>query len=164
LNLFDDELVVPPEAIVTAAGAPYMVYSAFQRQWLEQPRRPLAPVPHRLDTRLLQSVPLARVRRFREAPDVPVSIPMGERAAARHLAAFARSAARDDAERRDKPAADGTSRLSAAVHFGCVSARQVLDTIADPTLAAQIAWRDFLHHLLHHFPGGRRRVLPWEVR
>jgi deoxyribodipyrimidine photo-lyase len=152
LNLFDDELLVPPEAIATAAGAPYTVYSAFQRRWLEAPRRCLAPVPHRLDTPSLQSVPLARVRRFRDAPDVPVSIPMGERAAARHLAAFARGAARDYAERRDTPAANGTSRLSAAVHFGCVSARQVLDAIANPTLAAQIAWRDFFHHLLHHFP------------
>ena len=62
-------------------------------------------------------------------------------------------------ELRNFPALRGTSRLSAALHFGQVSPRMLWDQAIDlknyssvePYLR-QLAWRDFANNLLFHFP------------
>lgn len=67
---------------------------------------------------------------------------------------------------RDRPDRDGTSRLSPYLHFGCVGARQVWHAVRSRAGAdsapgtargaeaflRQLAWREFAHHLLFHFP------------
>jgi deoxyribodipyrimidine photo-lyase len=67
---------------------------------------------------------------------------------------------------RDRPDRDGTSRLSPYLHLGCVGARQAWHAVrsragADSTpgtargaeaFLRQLAWREFAHHLLFHFP------------
>ena len=64
---------------------------------------------------------------------------------------------------RDRPAVDGTSRLSPHLHFGEISPRQAWHAIrlskvsdlsgdrAEPFLR-QLYWRDFSWYLLYHFP------------
>ena len=68
--------------------------------------------------------------------------------------------------RRDYPAVSVSSRLSAHLHFGEISALQAWNTLsnraatssAQGTIAAteswlrELAWREFSHHLLYHFP------------
>jgi len=84
---------------------------------------------------------------------------------------------------RDMPAYSGTSRLSAHLHFGEISALQIWDRLS--SLAAtttsrgylpateswlrQLAWREFSHHLLYHFPSmpmesmdRRFNAFPWK--
>jgi deoxyribodipyrimidine photo-lyase len=84
---------------------------------------------------------------------------------------------------RDMPAYSGTSRLSAHLHFGEISALQIWDRLS--SLAAtttsrgylpateswlrQLAWREFSHHLLYHFPSTplesmdrRFNAFPWK--
>jgi deoxyribodipyrimidine photo-lyase len=69
------------------------------------------------------------------------------------------------AESRDLPARHGTSRLSAHLHFGEISPRQIhfeLHRRAQGTDARhrpdiepflrQLGWREFAHHLLFHYP------------
>jgi deoxyribodipyrimidine photo-lyase len=69
------------------------------------------------------------------------------------------------AQSRDQPARHGTSRLSAHLHFGEISPRQIhfeLDRRAQGVDAAcrpdiepflrQLGWREFAHHLLFHYP------------
>ena len=89
----------------------------------------------------------------------------------------------DYPDRRDMPAWSGTSRLSAHLHFGEISALQIWDrlsSLATTTtscgyLAAteswlrQLAWREFSHHLLYHFPSTplesmdrRFNAFPWK--
>ena len=72
----------------------------------------------------------------------------------------------DYMDARDRPDIFGTSRLSPHLHFGEISPRQVRHFIEDhlhhheePGLVAaaeswlrQLAWREFGHHLLWHFP------------
>lgn len=69
------------------------------------------------------------------------------------------------AQARDLPARCGTSRLSAHLHFGEISPRQIhfeLDRLAqrvdakrrpdiEPYLR-QLGWREFAYHLMFHFP------------
>jgi deoxyribodipyrimidine photo-lyase len=85
----------------------------------------------------------------------------GEAGAQAALAAFLRTALRDYANARDLPAQRGTSALSAHLHFGEVSARQVADAVLaiDPrpegigaAYLRELGWRDFSWQLLHHFP------------
>jgi len=84
--------------------------------------------------------------------------------------------------RRDLPAVAGTSRLSAHLHFGEISALQAWHTLSSHTAATtaqgmiaatecwlrELAWREFSHHLLYHFPDtplqsmdSRFREFPW---
>jgi deoxyribodipyrimidine photo-lyase len=88
----------------------------------------------------------------------------GEAGAAKRLADFLTDDLRGYAELRDRPDMPNTSRLSAHIHFGEISPRQVLSAVglaahAEPRLgkdaakfAAEIGWREFAHHLLYHFP------------
>ncbi|MGB3398615.1 MAG: FAD-binding domain-containing protein, partial [Candidatus Deferrimicrobiaceae bacterium] len=66
----------------------------------------------------------------------------------------------------DRPDLPGTSRLSPHLHFGEISPRQVWHavsarSVSDPSRGVergaeaflrQLGWREFAHHLLHHFP------------
>ena len=58
---------------------------------------------------------------------------------------------------RDLPAVEGTSRLSPHLHFGEIGPRQVWHEIHGRGIQAdryltELGWREFAHHLLHHFP------------
>jgi deoxyribodipyrimidine photo-lyase len=63
---------------------------------------------------------------------------------------------------RDRPDRIGTSRLSPHLHFGEIAPWRVVhaldgvrgaDTVADiDAYVRQLGWREFAHHLLHHFP------------
>ena len=60
---------------------------------------------------------------------------------------------------RDVPSKDGTSNLSAALHFGELSPRYVVNQVSEKCSQKQgepfireIIWREFSYHLLHNFP------------
>jgi deoxyribodipyrimidine photo-lyase len=80
----------------------------------------------------------------------------GERGAAERLEGFLDRAARYERD-RDTPALP-TSRLSPHLHHGELSPRQVWHAVSDAAGHAaepylrQLAWREFAHHLLYHFP------------
>ena len=82
----------------------------------------------------------------------------GEAGALRQLRLFERSKVDKYSAHRDRPDLIGTSRLSPHLHFGEISPRQVLAALtSDPSSHAesylrQLGWREFAHHLLHHFP------------
>jgi deoxyribodipyrimidine photo-lyase len=71
----------------------------------------------------------------------------------------------DYAEARDRPDVDGTSRLSAHLHFGEISphllwhaAKAKIKETKGPAakslerFLAELGWREFSYHLLYHFP------------
>ncbi|QSA96613.1 deoxyribodipyrimidine photo-lyase [Methylococcus sp. EFPC2] len=84
----------------------------------------------------------------------------GEEAALNRLASFLDSALTDYHDARDRPDLDGVSRLSPHLHFGEIGPRQIIQALsargaigagADSYLR-ELAWREFAHHLLYHFP------------
>ena len=170
LRLFGDALLVEPDAIATAGGAPFTVYTPFSRKWLVAEKRAAQPAPGRLDTPRLRSVPISRVRAWRDLPPHGAGVPRGgEAEASRLLERFAAEAAGRYAEDRSFPARVGTSRLSPHLHFGTISPRGVLAGAGGSSkFALELAWRDFFHHLLFHFPNVAQesfrpefRVFPW---
>jgi deoxyribodipyrimidine photo-lyase len=164
-RLFSDELLVAPDAIATDAGDPYTVYTPFSRKWVAAEKRgPVAP-PASLATPDLPGVPLPGVRAWRDLGPDPASPKGGAGEARALLARFFRKAAGRYAEDRDRPDRDGTSRLSPHLHFGTISARTVRAAAEDAWMAAaapgrehlrrfvlELAWREFYHHVLFHFP------------
>lgn len=75
------------------------------------------------------------------------------------LQTFAREAAANYQKTRDNPAIEGTSRLSPSLHFGQIGPREVLAAVTSyggeiksSGYLRQLIWREFGHHLLHHYP------------
>jgi deoxyribodipyrimidine photo-lyase len=104
----------------------------------------------------------------------------GEAAAQARLRSFLAASLGRYPERRDIPGAPGTSRLSPHLHFGEIGPRQVWRAVrerarrdraggtrarrarADDAAAVwlrELGWREFAHHLLHHFPHTTDRPL-----
>lgn len=169
--------IVEPAALTSANGSPYRVFTPYHRAWLGRvvdghtplaaPERLPAPAELTLPPRLLpdhaeiaaHSQPSAR-RELLPAP--------GERAAREMTERWLASAALGDyALGRDRlGASGGTSRLSAALHLGLLSARELaarLLPLAARSSGAeawlrQLAWRDFYAQLLAHTPHAVRRA------
>jgi deoxyribodipyrimidine photo-lyase len=80
----------------------------------------------------------------------------GEAGAAAALARFADERLAGYAEARDQLASQGTSRLSPHLHFGEITPAQVWlaaeAAVGGERFFAELGWREFAHHLLHHSP------------
>jgi deoxyribodipyrimidine photo-lyase len=160
---FHDRLLVPPGAVLTKAGTPFVVYTAFRRACeVMPPGSPLPAVtrlaPHDLPAALLEpAVP----------GGAPEQWPGGAAAARRRLAHFIRHGLARYAAGRDFLADDASSRLSADLHAGTLSPRTVTAAVLDEARAAprdralaasaekfvaELRWRDFYAHVLHNFP------------
>ena len=157
LNVVDDVA-----GLRTKAGKPYTVFTPFHRAWLAVGRRDLAPTPRKLPplpTRLRKGqIPSLRSLGLRQ--EVADPLPGGERAARERMTRFLSGGVRAYVEEHDALATDRTSRLSSYLHFGCLSARELEDRVpggAGPdAFRRQLCWRDFYHHVLHHFPANAR--------
>ncbi len=184
---FNDTMLIEPGALLNKAGAPYQVFTPYQRRWRAQvaarPERPLpafAPLPLALDA---PELPDVAELGFSTSQPIP---PGGESAGLARLADFAQvygvGGMRGYAAGRDTPALPATSRLGPYLRFGCVApaaclraALRVLD-LAEPgaqpgieTWLGELAWRDFYQQIVAHFPhvlrGAFRRqydAIEWE--
>lgn len=144
---------VQPGDVRKGDGTPYAVFTPFSRGWRavgwDHPR----PAPQ-VEWMGAPDVDC-------DGPPAPVECPVeigavGEEAALARWDAFLDGSAEHYKERRDQPAVDGTSRLSAALRWGTVHPRQLL---ADLTMqeghevfANELAWREFYADVLFHRP------------
>jgi deoxyribodipyrimidine photo-lyase len=145
--------VVPPGALAPANGDHFKVFTPYYRRWLAAPVRPLEKPPTRVTVPDgLSFGPLPTAADLVPGGASPGRPPGGETSARAALNAWARSglAAYDD--RHDDLPADGTSRISAALHFGCVSPLEIVTKLRGRAGAApfvrQLCWRDFFHQVL----------------
>jgi len=166
-------LLHEPSAVTTAAGDPYRVFTPFWRAVLgrDAPRLPL-PAPRHL-ARLAPSPPGERIDDWHLTPTAPdwagglrAAWRPGEAAAEARLEAFLTDGLAGYADRRDVPAGEATSRLSPHLRFGEISPFRIWHAVAaraaaDPgrlgsgaeKFQAELGWREFSWHLLHHNPG-----------
>jgi deoxyribodipyrimidine photo-lyase len=165
LRLFGDALLVEPDAIASASGDPYTVYTPFARKWSAAEKREPGATPASLETPPIASVPLDRVRAWKNLPPDPLAPRGGEPAAAELLARFFAGPAGRYADDRNRPDRAGTSRLSPHLHFGTISPRTIRAAAEEAWRAApaserpsirkfvlELAWREFYQHVLFHFP------------
>ena len=186
MQSFNGALLAEPWETLKSDGTPYRVFTPFwkllSRDGLVR-RNPL-PVPDTLPSfdAAIDGVDvdaLGLLPTIDWAGGLSETWQPGEEGAWDRLDDFAEHAARYDDE-RDRPAIEGTSRLSPHLHFGEISPLQVaitLQHVAHRTEAArpgieaylrELGWREFAHHLLYHFPAtpthpldNRFRQFPW---
>jgi deoxyribodipyrimidine photo-lyase len=160
---FPDRLLVPPGAVRTGAGAPFVVYTPFRRACEQRPLEEPWPAVARLAPHALPVPPLATLERLGLATS-QARWPAGAGAARARLARFLEGGLAGYATARDVMAASGTSRLSADLAFGTLGVRAVAAAAraaaaADPrarvgadTFVSELRWRDFYTHVLWHHP------------
>lgn len=172
IESFNGALLHEPWTIRNKSGSPFQVFTPFWRHCLAQPDPP-APLttPKALPGpgRWPASEPLtafALEPRIPWAEGIRAAWQPGEAGAARQLARFLESAFEGYDVGRNRPDLPGTSRLSPHLHFGEISPRQIWHAIQRQAQArhwlparwrnsqflAELGWREFAHHLLHHFP------------
>lgn len=158
-------LLFEPWEVATQAGEPYRVFTPFWRRALTQWQPPelteppaTLPEPPALDD--VTSIEALGLQPSPAWDDAFWSIwTPGEQGAHAMLRAFIDQRLGDYPDRRDFPTADGTSRLSPHLHFGEVTPWRIADAVSRAKLGKagdayvrQLGWREFGHHLLHHFP------------
>ena len=143
----------------TTAGGPFTVFSPFWRRWEKLPRREVHGAPRSL------SVPSGlRAGAIPHAtPEAAEPLAPGEAAARERLRRWLDGPVDAYHERHDR-LAGGTSELSPALHFGCLSAREAEERARRRggrgalAFVRQLAWRDFYAHVLLHHPGNAKQA------
>ena len=168
LRRFPGSLLHEPGSVVTKSGDPFKVFTPFWRACRRESVSAPKAVPDvswhtgfasedLADWGLLPSRP--NWARGWETLWQP-----GEAGASRRLAEFLDGAIEGYREQRDRPAVEGTSRLSPHLHHGEFSPRQVwalceqrkaassASADAIDKFQSELGWREFSYHLLHYFP------------
>jgi len=164
-------LLHEPWEVRTGQGEPYRVFTPFWKACsarLEALPRPL-PAPRRIAAPP-ESVPglaldeLGLLPRIRWDSGLQAAWAPGEAGALAQLESFVEGAMAEYGEGRNRPDRQQTSRLSPYLHFGEVGPRQCVAAVRSAvagrpagsasadSFVRELGWREFAHHLLHHFP------------
>jgi deoxyribodipyrimidine photo-lyase len=169
-HLHPGRILFAPDAVRTASGEPYKVFTPFWKACLSEPDPP-APLkaPNLSNFAKVTGEKLADLALLPTKPDwagglretwVP-----GEDAAKKTLAEFIDEGLADYADDRSNLFGDPTSRLSPYLHFGEMSPGQVWHAVKHAaegtrgkirrgaeTFLKELGWREFSYHLLYRFP------------
>jgi len=153
LRVFDGVTVVPPgEVRPSSGGDHYRVFTPYWRAWSAIGWRDVEATPERVevpDGFTGDDPATALGEAEAESGD---QIRGGESEGLRRWRDWVPDSG-DYADRHDDLAGDRTSRMSAFLHFGCVSARQLAGDDRTPeAFVRQLCWRDFYHQVLAAFP------------
>jgi deoxyribodipyrimidine photo-lyase len=167
---FNGALLHEPWTIQNQSKKPFQVFTPFWKNCLTKPD-PTEPLPAPKSMLAPEcwpkSLALAELElepRIKWAEGMRAAWQPGEAGAAKLLKAFLASAFVDYTNKRNRPDLRGTSRLSPHLHFGEISPRQIwqavrqyaekngIATWRSSQFLAEVGWREFAHHLLHHFP------------
>jgi deoxyribodipyrimidine photo-lyase len=169
---FNAALWHEPWTLQNQSKKPFQVFTPFWKHSLAQPDpAPPLPAPHSLGAPANQPpsltlADLALEPKINWSGGLRAAWQPGEAGAQAQLRQFLDTALEGYAEQRDYPATPGTSRLSAHLHFGEISPRQIwhgLQQLAQANgwpsehwrtsaFLRELGWREFAHHLLFHFP------------
>jgi deoxyribodipyrimidine photo-lyase len=185
---FNATLLHEPWEIRTGQGEPYRVFTPFWRTCAARLDALPAPLAAPVAVPVAPAAPqglaldeLALRPRIRWDAGLHEAWTPGEAGALAQLEAFTDGALADYAEGRNRPDRPETSRLSPYLHFGEVGPRQCLAATRNAvagrpaarasadSFVRELGWREFAHHLLHHFPNTpvapldtRFDAFPWE--
>lgn len=179
LELYDGNLLLDPSVTTNKQGRPFQVFTPFYKALFPSldPGEPTA-VPRKIPApeNPPKSEPLKALT-LEPATDWAAGIRAawkpGEEGARKALEAFLDESLGQYPEMRDVPGTSGTSRLSPHLHFGEISPRSVWHEVrahssliqraglvrGEEAFLRQLAWREFAHHLLFHFPETTERPL-----
>ena len=163
LHVHDDATaVVPPGGVLPSGSDHFAVFTPYHRAWSRaEVRAPMRP-PRSL------SMPKVSGRSLPKAADIcsggvaPELPEGGETAGRAALDRWLRNGIDGYEDGHDAMADDATSRLSPYLHFGCLSAREVVArasrsrSSSAQSFVRQVAWRDFNGQVLAARPDASR--------
>lgn len=168
-HIHDGFLLFDPASIRTGGGTPFKVFTPFSKACLNAsaPPKPI-PAPKKLQG--VKNIASDKLDGWKLVPRAALwpkgladAWEVSEKAAHERLATFLDEGINAYKNDRDRPATDGTSRLSPYLHFGLISPHQIWQAVHS-TMAhsgnsasikrylLEILWREFSWHLLHQFP------------
>lgn len=174
---FNAALLAEPWTVETGSGGPYRVFTPFWKAIrddigaLSPAPVPTLPPPPDIPSEPLASLELLPTLNW--ADDFSRHWTPGADGARQRLDGFLTDSLEHYADGRDIPSQDLTSGLSPHLHFGEIGPREVLAATratssddgrtrsaknADKFLS-EVAWREFAHHLLFHFPHTTEAVM-----
>ncbi|ORW00914.1 cryptochrome/photolyase family protein [Mycobacterium kyorinense] len=153
--------VAEPGNIAPHGGDHFAVFTPYYRRWLDTPIRNVLRAPVTL------TVPDSHSEHIPDAGDLCSGVASsrlsmgGETTGRRLLKRWLNTTVDHYDERHDDLAADATSRLSAYLHFGCLSPVEIVhragqSTTGRKSFVRQLAWRDFHHQVLAARPEAAR--------
>jgi deoxyribodipyrimidine photo-lyase len=153
VQIHDGVAVVPPGAVTPADGDHYKVFAPYHRRWLDAPRRRITPTPDEVSTaESVEPGSLPALRDLVAGGRSPSPLPGGTTEAHERLEAWVADGLAAYRDRHDDLAGDATSRLSAYLHFGCLSPLEALRATArrggGAPFVRQLCWRDFYAQIL----------------
>jgi len=166
---FNASLLWEPWELETKSGGPFKVYSPF---WKAAQQKEVAPALAEPDSaEFIENKTGEDLEALGLLPTKPNWAEgweelwqPGEAGARARLGAFLESGLHGYGTLRNRPDLPNVSRLSPHLHFGDISPRQVwhetqaaMDKSSSLSrdgmkFLSEIAWREFAHHLLYHFP------------
>lgn len=172
---FNGHLLWEPTKIVKSDGTPYKVFTKFfqngclkaepPRQTISKPSK-LSLYPDNL------GIAIDDLKLSNQATQTKLSQHWqpGEKHAMLRLKHFIHHGLADYKENRNIPSLDGTSKLSAHLHFGEISTVQIWNLIQDQghdfanrenikTFLTELGWREFTHNVLFFNPEMPRKNL-----
>ncbi|MFG2640505.1 cryptochrome/photolyase family protein [Streptomyces sp. NPDC048370] len=158
LHVHDGVVTVLPAGEVTPAGSDHFaVFTPYYRRWSAEPHR--APVAAPRSVPVPSGVRSDEVPSRAEIPSVSEGLAVGgERKGRARLTAWMSRHVDAYEDRHDDLAGDATSRLSPYLHFGAVSATEVVHRARSrggpgaEAFVRQVCWRDFHHQVLNARP------------
>lgn len=163
---FDDSVILPPGAVMTGNHEMYKVFTPFKNAWLKRLKEAVpesVAAPKTRESGAL-STPLTPIALNYPQQDFDSSLfPVDEKSVIAQLRQFCQQAAGEYEQRRDYPAIEGTSRLSASLATGGLSPRQCLNRLlaeqpqaleggAGSVWLNELIWREFYRHLMTYHP------------
>ncbi len=143
---------VPPGRLTPQGNDHFAVFTPYFRRWSAESLRDPQPPPR--EVRVPERIPSERLPdRARIQGVAPGVAQGGERAGRERLNAWLRGGLEGYEERQGDLGADATSRLSPYLHFGALSAAEVVRRArsrvpSDNGFVRQVAWRDFHYQVL----------------
>ena len=156
---FSGALLHEPWTVKTGGGTPFRVFTPFWKTMRQLPVDMPAPAPQNLR---FHAVDGDKLNSWKLRPTRPnwakgFDWTPGENSAQRALYEFL-DHIHDYKRARDLPDCDGTSRLSAHLHWGEISPRQVWHAVrthgpgeGSETFLKELGWREFCAQLLFHY-------------
>lgn len=178
-NQFDDDVLMQPDSVRRNPEEHYRVFTPFWKKVSAQLETEafferLLPSPEKIS----ETKPAARscvenlglLNGYAWYPKLQQYWQPGEAAVQRQWKEFIQNRISGYGLNRDFPGVNGVSRLSTALHFGEISIARVYRDAADRLLLedneatradirkfqAELGWREFSRHLLHHYPNADR--------
>lgn len=158
------------DKIHTKSGDTYKVFTPFWKSWQQVARRELASTLRKITIPTGVSVgKIPTLKDLVRTADLSPTVQKGgETAARKKLHAFIQNEIYDYKADNNNLAKNGTSKLSAYLHFGCLSPREI-ETILPESASAeawhrQLAWREFYHYVLYKNPANTNREFQAKYR